>query len=210
VRARPDSEAGRVDWELVLVRTLPFVDVFEPSIDELLFMLDRPAHLRLHRIGLSATVDRARLEQLGGRLIAMGTSVVAIKLGDQGLYVQTAGDVDRIGEPSRRAGLQPEAWLRQTVLAPCFLPDLVAGTTGSGDATIAGLLAAMLRGASPLDAAPAVGACSVEAIDPTSGIPAWPSIADRIVRDWKRCQIEIELGNEAMAHPDATGTLNLS
>jgi sugar/nucleoside kinase (ribokinase family) len=209
----PDSEAGRADWEKVLALTLPFVDIFAPSIDELLFMLDHPAHLRLRKDGLSATVDRARLAELGDQLIAMGACVAAIKLGDQGLYLQTAADADRVGELSRRLGLRPEAWVRQTVLAPCFLPNVVAGTTGSGDATIAGLLAAMLRGASPLDAATAataVGACSVEAIDPTSGIPEWPSIANRISGGWKRCELTIDLGDDATVRPDATGTLALA
>ncbi len=49
--------------------------------------------------------------------------------------------------------------------APCFDVEVV-GTTGSGDATIAGFLSALLRDASPEEAmtmAVAVGACNVEA-----------------------------------------------
>ncbi len=54
-------------------RALPLVDVFAPSIDELLFMLDRPAHARLQAgAPLAAVVDRARLAELGGQLIEMG------------------------------------------------------------------------------------------------------------------------------------------
>ena len=41
-----ESDGGRVDWQEVLPNALPFVDVFAPSIDELLFMLDRPARDR--------------------------------------------------------------------------------------------------------------------------------------------------------------------
>src|SRR5262249_44697698 len=35
----PLSEAGQIDWQVILRRTLPFVDAFLPSIEELLFML---------------------------------------------------------------------------------------------------------------------------------------------------------------------------
>ena len=38
----PASESGRVDWKSFLDRVLPRVDVFVPSIEELLFMEDRP------------------------------------------------------------------------------------------------------------------------------------------------------------------------
>ena len=40
----PASEAGQVDWMALLERVLPYVDVFLPSLDEILFMLDRPRH----------------------------------------------------------------------------------------------------------------------------------------------------------------------
>ena len=40
----PNSEAGRINWSALLERTLPDVDVFLPSLDEILFMLDRPQH----------------------------------------------------------------------------------------------------------------------------------------------------------------------
>ncbi|HJX46706.1 MAG TPA: PfkB family carbohydrate kinase, partial [Gaiellaceae bacterium] len=43
----PEGEAGRVDWQEVLAQALPFVDVFAPSIDDLLFMLDPQARERL-------------------------------------------------------------------------------------------------------------------------------------------------------------------
>lgn len=37
----PQSEASRADWEGILGRTLPYVDFFVPSVEELCFMLDR-------------------------------------------------------------------------------------------------------------------------------------------------------------------------
>ena len=59
------------------------------------------------------------------------------------------------------------AWANRELWAPCFQVDVV-GTAGSGDATIAGFLSALLRDMTPeqaVNAAVAVGACNVEAAD---------------------------------------------
>src|ERR1019366_6559303 len=64
----PDSDAGRVDWPAVLGQVLPFVDVFAPSIDELLFMFDRPAHERLQEaVALLSDSGRHRYDRCGRR-----------------------------------------------------------------------------------------------------------------------------------------------
>jgi hypothetical protein len=65
----------------------------------------------------------------------------------------------------------------------------VAGTTGSGDSTIAGFLAALLNGLSPeqsLNVAVAVGACCVERPDATSGVPTWQALQHRLSQPWPR------------------------
>jgi sugar/nucleoside kinase (ribokinase family) len=209
-----DSAAGGVDWKHVLSRTLPFVDVFAPSIDELLFMLDRPMHARLKADGeVCGVLDRRRLAALGDLVLGMGAAVAAIKLGDQGLYLRTARDSVRIHAFCDRLGLSPDAWRGREVIAPCFRAREVAGTTGSGDSTIAGLLAALLRGEDPADAATsatAVGACSVEGVDPTSAIPSWPNVAARLAAGWPRLPVKIELGQDVTVKRDAAGTLTLS
>jgi sugar/nucleoside kinase (ribokinase family) len=163
----------------VLANTLPFVDVFAPSIEELLFMVDRPAHRALQQsAGIAAFVDRLAAGGARRAHDRHGRRGRAIKLGDQGLYLRSSRDAgERIGAFCERLGLSAEAWRDREVLAPCFEARAVVGTTGSGDCTIAGLLAALLRGADPVDAATsatAVGACSVEAVDPTSSVPPWP------------------------------------
>ncbi|MGZ4334278.1 MAG: carbohydrate kinase family protein [Gaiellaceae bacterium] len=209
----PEGEAGRVDWQEVLAQALPFVDVFAPSIDDLLFMLDPQARERLLAgAELTAVVDRARLAELADSLTGMGASIVAIKLGEQGLYLRTTRDTARLRAFCDRIGLVAEAWRGREVLSPCFQPRVVAGTTGSGDSTIAGLLAALLRGADPSDAATsatAVGACSVEAVDPTSGIPCWPRVAERLANGWSRLPVEIALGRDVTVERDVTGTMML-
>jgi len=210
----PDSAAGKADWPGVLATALPHVDLFAPSIDEVLFVLDRPAHDQLRGgVSLAALVDRSRLAELGDMLIGMGAAVVAIKLGQQGLYVRTATDAARTQAFCDRLGLPVEEWCAREVFSPCFEAREVLATTGSGDCTIAGLLAALLRGANPADAATAataVGAFSVEAADPTSAIPPWPHVAARIEAGWPRVPVSIELGRDVSAQRDAAGTLTIS
>lgn len=202
-RPDPDSDAGRVDWARILAGTLPFVDVVLPSIDELAFMLGESGH----------AVDRSLLADLAGRLIDMGVAVAAIKLGDQGLYLRTASDVGRVAVFCDRLGLDADAWRGREILSPCFTPRQVAGTTGSGDCTIAGFLAALLRGVGPAGAATAataVGACSVEVPHGTDGVVAWPEIAARLQRPWPRLPVAIELGPAAGHECDASGTLTFA
>src|SRR5256885_785390 len=90
-----------------------------------------------------------------------------------------------------RGGRPRLVWRGRELLAPCF-EAAVAGTTGSGDATIAGLLTALLAGETPEDAlldAVGVGACSVEAVDATSGIPSWQAVRERIRVGWRQAAL---------------------
>ncbi|HEX8037386.1 MAG TPA: carbohydrate kinase family protein [Ktedonobacterales bacterium] len=192
--ARPDpqSEAGRVDWPGILRRALPFVDLFLPSAEELLFMLDRP------RFDAGARLDTSLLARLAVRCLEMGAAMVGLKLGDQGLYLRTTADTARLDTMGRGRPANLEAWRGRELLAPCF-EAAVAGTTGSGDATIAGLLAALLADEAPEDAlldAVGVGACSVEAVDATSGIPSWEAVRERIRAGWRQAALMMVQGGD--------------
>ncbi len=201
-RPDPSTDAGRADWTRILERTLPFVDVFLPSTDELRYMLGAPG----------TAVDRGLLRMLSARLIDMGVAVAAIKLGDQGLYVHTASGAP-LAAFCERLGLDAAAWEGREILSPCFEPRQVGGTTGSGDCTIAGFLAALMRGEGPVGAATAataVGACSVETSHGTDGVTPWPQIAARMERPWPRAAVAIDLGPLGDRHADASGTLIFS
>ena len=66
----PDASgpAGQVDWKGVLERTLPYVDVFMPSADELLYMLDR------NKFGKGDNLSASELSVLGDQMLAMGAA----------------------------------------------------------------------------------------------------------------------------------------
>jgi sugar/nucleoside kinase (ribokinase family) len=89
----------------------------------------------------------------------------------------------------------PARWANRELLVPCFQVE-AAGTTGSGDATIAGLLTDLLQGMAPeaaVRSAVAVGACSVERVDATSGIPTWQAVQERIAASWPSAPLRITL-----------------
>lgn len=181
----PDAESGRIDWVGVLCKTLPHVDIFLPSLEEILFMLKRPYYdelqLRAGQDGMLSLFGEEVIGELAEELLGMGCGMVVIKLGESGLYLQT-GSKKRLLEIG--AGLidDVESWSDRQLWAPCFETD-VKGTTGAGDCTIAGFLAGLLKGLSPESAmnhAVAVGAFCVEAIDATSGVVPWEQVSIRV------------------------------
>ncbi|HEX7555987.1 MAG TPA: carbohydrate kinase family protein, partial [Leptolinea sp.] len=173
----PDSPAGRADWLSILQNVLPFVDVFVPSYEEITYMLWKKTDVPLSTGMLIKTTSI---------LMGMGAKMTLIKLGNQGLYLRTSNKISRDDLGKAFQG-NVEPWVGFKAQLPCFKVDVV-GTTGAGDVTVAGFLAAILRGMSPTDAittALAVGACCVETSDALSGILSWDATWERINSGWQ-------------------------
>jgi len=135
------------------------------------------------------------LRDISSWLIEAGAAVVMLKLGDQGVYLRTTHDAPRLQAVRAIARDKLPLWLGRELVAPCYLANAV-GTTGSGDCTIAGFLASVHAGAGPMEAisfATAVGACSVEAADATSGVPARDVVMQRILSGWAKRPLRAEL-----------------
>lgn len=187
----PESPAGKLDWRKLLKNVLPMVDIFMPSIDELLYMLNPEKFYKI--LEKKERFDVVLLNQLAGQLIDYGTKVVAIKLGNQGLYLRT----HQIEKSNLSYIINHKDWDYRQLLSPCFATE-VKGTTGTGDATIAGFLAQLLEGGEPekcITLATAVGACCVEAIDATDGIRPLPEIIKRVTSGWERLSLSIPIDN---------------
>jgi sugar/nucleoside kinase (ribokinase family) len=190
----PHSEAGQLDWVALFRSVLPRVDVFAPSLEELLFMLRRQTFADLSARG--SVVDQATpqlLHDISDELIGLGVAIVLIKLGARGAYLRTASKttIDRLG---RAAPTDRAVWADRELWVPCFNVDVI-GTTGSGDATIAGFLSALLRDASPeaaMTMAVAVGACNVEAADALSGVRSWEDTRRRIAQGWAWLPLKVD------------------
>jgi sugar/nucleoside kinase (ribokinase family) len=184
----PSSESGRANWNEILQKVLPYVDIFLPSIEEILFMLRRKAYEQFEANGaVLRMITQPLLDEFSGSLLEMGAKIVGIKLGERGFYLRTAADLSGMG---RAAPEDLVAWQNQQIWVPCFKVNVV-GTTGSGDATIAGFLSALLRNYSPAQAATmavAVGACNVEAVDAISGIQSWDETLKRVNAGWNQLE----------------------
>ena len=196
-RPDPDSPAGKVDWISYLQRVLPVVDIFMPSIDELVYMINRDHfdefESKLNSGIAAGGISKDKLEEYAARLINMGAAIVAIKLGDFGLYLQVTEDMQRLGgERFGRASYHLLVdWAGAKIYSPCFEVEL-AGALGAGDCTIAGFLAAILHEQPPEAAvlsATGAGACNVEQPDALSGIPSWDQLQERINGDWNKSML---------------------
>jgi len=196
-RPDPESPAGRADWKSILRIALPHVDVFLPSFEEILYMLKPQLYRELsERQGsdeLLGYADGSLLSELSGELLDMGAAIVAIKLGEHGLYLRTTGSTERMG--GMGACAPDESWRNRELYAPCFRVE-VSGTTGAGDCTISGLLAGLLKGLTAektLLAAVGTGAFNVERADAVSGIPDWDGLQRRIDAGWPQRETGLSL-----------------
>ncbi|GAC1333397.1 MAG: carbohydrate kinase family protein [Chloroflexota bacterium] len=185
----PASPAGQVDWNEILRRVLPVVDVFMPSLPEVLLMLEPDAAHDALVGGVEALLQTPadRIVHLGMRLLEMGSAIAAIKVGERGLCLCTAPHA-RLNAVAERLSLDPHRWSDRQLWSSVYQTEAV-GTTGAGDATNAGLVLGLLRGMSPhdaLSAACAVGASSVEEEDATSGIRTWDETHARMLGGWRR------------------------
>jgi sugar/nucleoside kinase (ribokinase family) len=197
----PESAAGHADWRTILRKALPYVDVFLPSFEEIMFMLRRDLYEQWLEQSPSGDLLRyatgSLMTELAEELLAMGAAVVALKLGEHGLYVRTASRPERLAAmgPCAPARDKLPGWTDRELLATCYEVNAV-GTTGAGDCTIAGFLTGLLQGLSleeTLQTAVGVGACNVEQADATSGVPALDEVWNRIGGGWRKRELTLNL-----------------
>ena len=187
----PNAPSGQANWPVILKQTLPYVDLFVPSIEEVLLTLYPATFASVSEGHAQITPDL--LSDIAAELLAMGPKIVLLKAGHLGLYLRTANEA-AVQQTGRAQPVDTVRWANREFWAPVFQTDPV-GTTGAGDSAIAGFLAALLRDSAPTDSvtiAAAVGACNVEAHDALGGIRSWADTLARIEAGWPRQPLELD------------------
>lgn len=200
----PDSPAGKVDWKEILYRAAPYMDIFLPSAEEIMYMLDRDMYrslkMRAGKGDVTRHIDLDELPKLGDMLIDMGVKIAVIKCGVRGLYVKTAGR-EKLGGIGKAAPADIDAWAGREYFSGVYQVDNVKSALGAGDSSIAGFLAALLRGAglkTAVSAACAAGALCVQTYSAADGILPYEEML-RVFADKKKTAPEY---NGAYWRPD--------
>ncbi len=188
----PTSPSGQADWPGILEKILPLIDLYLPSIEETFFMLERDEYLKLkEKVGDGEALDAVSAEtysRLAEKVLSMGPKIVALKSGHRGFYLRTAGEdaFDDFGEvrPKETAN-----WAGRELWCPAFRIENLASATGSGDSSIAGLLAAFLRRL-PIERALKIATCcgwqNLRELDAVSGMGSWEETLEYLRQgmDW--------------------------
>ena len=186
----PDSPAGKADWQAILAATLPLVDIFVPSIEELLFMLEPKLFNRLLSEApggdMIEAVPQNVYVRLAERILSLGVKVVLIKAGHRGAYLRT-GNLTTLAAPASPLHLSDSAGCPEGVwLSPFPVePGRFCNACGAGDCAVAGFLSALLNGAGVIEAgtyAMLAGRDNLYGQDALSGLRDWSQMADLVKR----------------------------
>ena len=187
-----ESEAAKTDWRRLLERTIPLVDFFVPSAEELCYMVDRGRYETwMNRADGRDVTEILRVEEdirpLAHQVMELGAKILLIKCGAQGMYYCT-GSAERLEKIPKAAGIDPALWRGREGFQKSFVPKRVRSGTGAGDSSIAAFLYAALEGY-PADAcvrlAAAEGASCVEEFDALSGVKTLAELEEKIRKGWE-------------------------
>lgn len=176
----PASPAGKADWKVILANVLPLVDIFVPSIEELLFMLEPELYKQC--LGIAADTDiieaipQECYKRLADRVLSTGVNVVLIKAGHRGAYLQS-GDRGVAG-CSTELPLPVHTGCDGGVWIPPLPVDRsrFRNACGAGDCAVAGFLTALLKGETLVAAAQfamMAGRDNLYGPDAVSGLSNW-------------------------------------
>ncbi len=194
----PSSESGKVDWQIILKKTLCNVDVFTPSVEEISYMLDgKLFQQRKKEAGGDDPVLFYLPEDYTGlteTIFEYGCLITVIKSGINGLYLRTA-DKNKLSKGAISDIINTDQWSGRCLWAPSFKAEKFGSATGAGDSTIAGFLTSIVKGFGPAEAlniANTVGWENVRCVDALSGVEDWEATLD-YMEDKNRPRNELEL-----------------
>ena len=189
----PSSESGKADWPSILAKCLPLTDIFMPSIEEIIFMLDIQKYtaLKAKNSDILKSIEIDYISELGERIIAMGCKVVVLKCGTLGYYVKTA-PLPILEQMGRALPRNAGQWADVELFSGIYKVTDFKSATGAGDTSIAGFLAAFLNGFRPEEAinlACATGAFCVTSFGAVDAIVPLPQIMEKIHTGWEKMNV---------------------
>lgn len=177
----PTAPAGQKDWQAILAQVMPYVDIFVPSFEELLLMIDRERYEELNQKAagrdMIAVMETEDLTRLSDKLLEMGAGILVIKCGLKGYYIRTAGRERIAAVPE--LGLQVQDWADREFICQAIDTENIVSATGAGDSSIAGFLCALLHGKTPEECAKSAVATAhfcLQTVDAASGIPDFSQV----------------------------------
>ncbi|MDO8686332.1 MAG: carbohydrate kinase family protein [Clostridiales bacterium] len=190
------SESGKVNWENVLRKLLPYVDIYIPSVEESMFMILREEFNYLNQNAkghdILENLDINKLQGLGEKLVGFGPKILVLKCGVKGYYIRTQSK-ETLGQMGFAKPADLENWASRELHEESFHVPNVAAATGSGDSSIAGFLAAFLNGKTieeSIRIACAVGGQNVQVFDALSGIKTWDETM-AMIPGWQKNRLSI-------------------
>ena len=138
----PHHGAEKEDWGRILIRTLPYVDFFCPSVEEALALIDPAGHASVKEAARTAgrpaadLIGAAEAEDMAARFVGMGAGAALIKCSTRGLVLC-----------AKNPGLR--GWEGARLRQPALKAGGTVSTSGAGDTAVAGFLGAVLRGYGP-------------------------------------------------------------
>lgn len=149
----PESESGKVNWPEVLENTLPHVDIFVPSLEELIQTMVPQAYAKIQSMpGDTEIVDKIPLDlvkQVGRRITGLGVKILLVKMGHRGALL-LSGDISSLNKKAGFA-LEQDKWNNREILCGAYKVDKSKGinATGAGDTAVAAFLTAVLNSECP-------------------------------------------------------------
>jgi len=178
------APAGKADWQAILTEVLPFVDIFVPSIEELLFMLKPELYSKLIEKAVDSdfidAIPPETYHLLAEKALALGVKILLVKAGHKGAYIQT-GDITELQSSALRLsdteGCPEGGWLKTFALDT----DRFHNASGAGDCAIAAFLTALLNDEKIITAgryAMIAGRDNLYGKDALSGLRKWSEMTN--------------------------------
>jgi sugar/nucleoside kinase (ribokinase family) len=187
----PDANApaGKADWQAILTEVLPLVDIFVPSIEELLFMLEPELYAKTAKTaedgGFINAIPLETYHLLAERVFALGVNILLIKAGHKGAYIQT-NNIKELNNSALQLsdveGCPNGIWLSPLAVDA----ERFCNASGAGDCAVAGFLTALLNDEKIITAgkyAMLAGRDNLYGQDAISGLTDWPRMKDLIKCD---------------------------